>query len=303
MQKTFLKHLTIKQKYIAMKKITLILLVSFGLYAIANAQVQAQQPANECARIAASFDKLAKLTPNELSTVDLSGKYSGQRHQYTADKKSILQSFQYEFNLVQTGNIISGTSTIINENGEYGDMKLRGMIVGDKLYFEEYEIVNQDKNPNMVWCFKSGALSIRKNSDNMLKLTGSTESFMADTYLPCTGGMTDLSKVDNSNNFKIDETAASASGTEEVNNMNVFPNPYVDATKINYTLAANSTVTLEVYDITGRKVATLENNTAKNAGTYSIDFSAKSAGLAAGVLIAKLTVNGKVYSSEMVQMK
>ena len=85
--------------------------------------------------------------------------------------------------------------------------------------------------------------------------------------------------------------------------MNVFPNPFVESTQINYTLAANSTVTLEVFDITGRKITTLENNTAKNAGTYSVDFSAKAAGLAAGVLIAKLTVNGKVYSSEMVQMK
>lgn len=283
-----------------MKQFTLTLLVLFVLTGAASAQTQAKQ---QYAKVAANMANLAKLSPTELNTIDLSGKFSGQRHQFTADKKSILQSFEYEFNIVQTGNLISGTSTIIKENGEYGDMKLRGMIVGDKLYFEEYEIVNQDKDPNMVWCFKSGALSIRKNSDNMLKLTGATESFMSDSYLPCTGGTTNLSKVDNSNNFKIDETAASTAATEAVNDMNVFPNPFVEATKINYTLAANSTVTLEVYDISGRKVTTLENNTAKNAGTYSVDFSAKNAGLAAGVFIAKLTVNGKVYSSEMVQMK
>jgi hypothetical protein len=286
-----------------MKQFTLTLLVLFILTGAASAQLQSKQAPGELAKVSANIENLSKLSPNELNTIDLSGKYSGQRHQFTADKKSFLQSFEYEFNIVQTGNLISGTSTIIKENGEYGDMKLRGMIVGDKLYFEEYEIVNQDKDPNMVWCFKSGALSIRKNSDNILKLTGITESFMSDSYLPCTGGTTDLSKVDNSNNFKIEEATAPATAPEAANDMNVFPNPFIEATRINYMLAANSTVTLEVYDLSGRKVSTLENNTAKNAGTYSVDFSAKNAGLSAGVFIAKLTVNGKVYSSEMVQMK
>ena len=284
-----------------MRKFTLPTLVLLIMIIATGVHAQTESPALQA--VNGAIQKLTKLTPAELNTIDLSGKYTGKRHQFTSDKKSILQSFEYELNIVQTGNLISGTSTIIKENGEYGDIKLRGMIVGDKFYFEEYEILNQDKDPNFIWCFKSGALSIRKNSDNMLKLVGATESFMSDSYLPCTGGTSDLTKVDNSNNFKIDEAAASATTAEEVNNMNVFPNPFVESTQINYTLAANSTVTLEVFDITGRKITTLENNTAKNAGTYSVDFSAKAAGLAAGVLIAKLTVNGKVYSNEMVQMK
>lgn len=284
-----------------MRKFTLPTFVFFAMM-ITNS-VHAQTESSSLQAVNAAIQKLTKLTPAELNTIDLSGKYTGKRHQFTSDKKSILQSFEYELNIVQTGNLISGTSTIIKENGDYGDIKLRGMIVGDKFYFEEYEILNQNKDPNFIWCFKSGALSIRKNSDNMLKLVGATESFMSDSYLPCTGGTSDLTKVDNSNNFKIDEAAASATTAEEVNNMNVFPNPFVESTQINYTLTANSTVTLEVFDISGRKITTLENNTAKNAGAYSVDFSAKAAGLAAGVLIAKLTVNGKVYSSEMVQMK
>ena len=284
-----------------MRKFTLPTLVLFVMIIATGVHAQTESPGLQA--VNAAIQKLIKLTPAELNTIDLSGKYTGKRHQFTSDKKSILQSFEYELNIVQTGNLISGTSTIIKENGDYGDIKLRGMIVGDKLYFEEYEILNQDKDPNFIWCFKSGALSIRKNSDNMLKLAGPTESFMSDSYLPCTGGTTDLTKVDNSNNFRVDQTAGTTAISEEVDNMNVFPNPFVEAAKINYTLSANSTVTLEVFDITGRKITTLENNAAKNAGTYSVDFSAKAAGLAAGVLIAKLTVNGKVYSSEMVQMK
>jgi hypothetical protein len=248
-----------------------------------------------------SAQALKDLSANELKSIDLSGRYVGQRHQFTPDRSAIMQSFQYEFNLVQTGDKISGTSTIIKENGEYADIKLRGMIVGDKLYFEEYEIVNENKDPNMVWCFKTGALNIKKDGDN-LKLVGVTDSYIPEYYVPCTGGTTDLTKVDNSNNFKMDGAAAPATVDASIN-MGVSPNPFTDATKINYALSSAAMVTLEVYDISGRKVAVLENGTAKNAGAFSVDFSAKNYGLAAGVLIAKLTVNGTVYSSEMVQMK
>jgi hypothetical protein len=269
-----------------MKKFTLVIIALFAIIASTSAQA------------------LSELSTNELKAVDLTGKYVGKRHQFSPDQKSIMQSFEYEFNLVQTGDKISGTSTIIKANGDYADIKLRGMIVGSKLFFEEYEIINQDKDPSMVWCYKSGALNIQKDADNNLKLSGNTDSYMAEYYIPCTGGTTDLTKVDNSNNFKnLDasvNTDASVSGSID---LAVSPNPFVGATKINYTLPVNANVSLEVYDISGRKVTTLENNLTKSAGTYSIDFSAKDQGVAAGVLIAKLTSNGKVYSTQMVQMK
>jgi hypothetical protein len=266
-----------------MKRITLSIIALLALTAAVSAQV-------------------SELSPNELKTVDLSGKYVGKRHQFNQDKKTIMQSFEYEFNLVQNGDIISGTSTIIKANGDYADIKLRGMVVGNKLYFEEYEIVNQDKNPEMVWCFKSGALNIKKDGDQ-LKLMGNTDSYMAEYYIPCTGGITDLVKVDNSNNFKSETASTNTSALDASIKMGVFPNPFIDATKISYSISNSANVTLEVFDIQGRKVATLENNAAKNAGSYNVDFSAESNGLSAGMLIAKLTVNGQVYSSEMVQMK
>jgi len=287
-----------------MRKFTLTAIVLLTMIATAGAQETKAITDNGPEMIApVNTQSLLPLTNTELASIDLSGKYTGTRYQFTPDKKAIMQTFEYEFDLTQTGDIISGTSTIIKANGDYADIKLRGMIVGDKLYFEEYQIVNQDKDPNMVWCYKSGALNIRKNSDNMLKLTGVTNSYMADYYIPCTGGTTDLTKVDNSNNFKSLEANGAVSPPDAANSMMVYPNPFMDATNINYTLAANSTVTLEVYDISGKRVAQLETNTAKSAGTYNVNFSAKNAGLAAGVFIAKLTVDGKVYSSEMVQMK
>ena len=283
MENSFNKHQLLKLKNQSMKRFTLTILAILSIAAAVSAQT------------------LSDLSPSEIKSLDLSGKYVGKRHQYNQDKKTIMQSFEYEFNLTQKGDIISGTSTIIKANGEYADIKLRGVIVGNKLYFEEYEIINQNKNQDMVWCFKSGALNIKKDVDQ-LKLVGPTESYMAEYYIPCTGGITDLVKVDNSNNFKKEDATAPSTLDASIN-LAVSPNPFVDATKINYSISSNANVTLEVYDIQGRKVAVLENNAAKVAGVYSVDFSAKNNGLSAGILIAKLSVNGQVYSSEMVQMK
>ena len=278
-------HLSVKHKTTRMKKLTLTFATIILLVSAATAGI------------------ISDLSANELKTVDLSGKYVGKRHQFNADKKTIMRSFEYEFEIKQSGDIITGVSTIIKENGDYADIKLRGTIIGDKLYFEEYEIVNQAKDPEFVWCFKSGALNIKKDGDR-LKLTGATNSYMAEYYIPCTGGMTDLTKVESSSNLNTKE--AVISGSEALNGENsltVFPNPFVENTQISYTLAADAKVSTEVYDITGRRVAVLENETAKTAGRYSLNFGAKNYGLSAGVLIAKVTIDGKIYSSEMVQMK
>ena len=253
--------------------------------------------------IATTFaQSLTELTPKDLNGINLSGKYVGKRHQFNYDKTTIMQSFEYEFELKQEGDIISGFSTIIKQNGDYADMKLRGVIVGDKLYFEEYEIANQAKDINYTWCYKSGALSLRKDGDR-LKLVGKTDSYMADYYLPCTGGVTDLTKVDNSSTFTPSTGSVAYDAVDGSNILSVFPNPFVDNAKISYKLTSDAKVTTEVFDITGKRVAVLESNTAKNAGSYTIDFNSKNYGYSAGVLIAKLTVDGKIYSSQMVQMR
>ena len=54
-----------------------------------------------------------------------------------------------------------------------------------------------------------------------------------------------------------------------------FPNPFNPSTQISYDLAAGSNVSLQVFDLLGREVATLVNG-AQNAGRYTVSFDATS---------------------------
>ncbi len=64
-----------------------------------------------------------------------------------------------------------------------------------------------------------------------------------------------------------------------------YPNPFNPSTSIQYQIPSAARVTLVVYDMLGREVATLEDGT-KQAGTYTVKFNASR--LASGVYLYRL---------------
>ena len=250
----------------------------------------------------AQDNKTQYLNASQVSKLDLSGKWTGKRKQYAADKKSFIEIFEYEFDLKQEGNLITGTTTIISSNGEYADMKVEGMIIGNKLHFAEKEIKAAARPEGKVWCFKSGELNLVKDGDN-LKLTGATPSFMEVYNYPCSGGETDLVNVANSNNTQVLANAGTVSAaTEDKMTVNVFPNPFIQSASIYYNLTTDAKVNAEVYDISGKLVTTLFEGNQK-AGSYNLNFDAKNTGSMSGIFIVKLQVNGEVFSRQLVQMR
>jgi hypothetical protein len=65
-----------------------------------------------------------------------------------------------------------------------------------------------------------------------------------------------------------------------------YPNPFNPSTTITYQIPYTSNVIVEVYDVLGRKVTTLVNET-KEAGNYSLNF--KAPWLSSGIYFYKLT--------------
>jgi hypothetical protein len=99
----------------------------------------------------------------------------------------------------------------------------------------------------------------------------------------------------------------SATSVSEKENVPVFfelsqnyPNPFNPATKIRYSVPTASNVKLEVFDILGRKVATLVNGQ-ERAGEYAIEFDGSKLG--SGVYVYRLTSSGFAVSKKMVLLK
>ncbi len=81
---------------------------------------------------------------------------------------------------------------------------------------------------------------------------------------------------------------------------NNFPNPFNPNTSIKYSLKQDGFVSLKVFDILGKEVATLVNEN-KIQGRYNINFDASH--LASGIYIYKLQVNDYVSSKKMLLLK
>jgi len=79
-----------------------------------------------------------------------------------------------------------------------------------------------------------------------------------------------------------------------------FPNPFNPTTTINYQLPENGFVTIKVYDMLGKEVATLVNES-KSAGYYNVNFDASK--LTSGVYIYTINANNFIQSKKMLLMK
>ena len=79
-----------------------------------------------------------------------------------------------------------------------------------------------------------------------------------------------------------------------------FPNPFNPSTEIKFEIAKTGMTTLKVYDIMGREVSTLVNET-MNAGAYTVKFDASH--LSSGTYIYVLESGGNRLTNKMILLK
>lgn len=79
-----------------------------------------------------------------------------------------------------------------------------------------------------------------------------------------------------------------------------YPNPFNPSTKISYQMPVDGHVTIKVFDVIGKEVATLVDDNLP-AGYYDITFNADM--LPSGIYFYRLTANGYVSVKKMVLMK
>ena len=79
-----------------------------------------------------------------------------------------------------------------------------------------------------------------------------------------------------------------------------YPNPFNPTTTISFTIPTTSNVSLKVFNILGKEVATIVNET-KNAGNYSVKFDAGS--LSSGIYFYQLTTDNFTATKKFTLLK
>ena len=132
---------------------------------------------------------------------------------------------------------------------------------------------------NPIGVFMSGSYTpvragYRYSTDSCFATTEGITGLGAYAFAGCGGTITGVG---------INETPVSYKLSQN------YPNPFNPVTKISFALPKQGFVTLKVYDILGKEVATLVNEV-KNQGSYSVDFNASN--FSSGVYFYKLETNG-----------
>ena len=134
------------------------------------------------------------------------------------------------------------------------------------------------------------------------------ELFMDSIQLTYTVGESALQGSIIVDELKVVETEVATSNEDEVAGQlprevqleQNYPNPFNPTTVISFSLPESATVSLNVYNLTGQLVATIDEGT-RSAGSHSVNFDAGH--LSSGVYIYRLTAGNDVITKKMTLIK
>jgi hypothetical protein len=80
-----------------------------------------------------------------------------------------------------------------------------------------------------------------------------------------------------------------------------YPNPFSEKTNLTFVLPQDNHVTLGVYELSGKLIATLFNGDVTQNQEYKVEFDGSS--LATGIYMYKMTTNDNVFTGKMILNK
>ena len=226
-------------------------------------------------------------------SLPLSGVFEGEHIEYAIDGSNDTLNYIYKFELEQEDKQVVGQSYIYNDEGYYAVVKLRGILLEDEFYFEEYNTLDEINPEESSWCYNSGHLKINRNADEVL-LTGYTKSYTKDYGAFCRAGYTNLTQTFNP---AAEEPNNETITIEPAVHIFLEPNPTEAESNLHFTLQQSiSEVIIEVRDLQGELILEPLNRELPN-GDYEIliDLSFQKEGM----YIVELIVDRKLYTAEL----
>ena len=189
------------------------------------------------------------------------------------------------------------------ESGEYEELALKGdqlmIVVSDGEQTGGNRVIAVDKNLTSSGYVNTTTDFDGLQDENRVRLlkANSTAAF----------GYRELNSPYRKMLFTYPEqTGSSVSNEEESEQVEDFqlsqnyPNPFNPATVISYQLPVNSQVSLKVYDLVGREVATLVD-ARMSAGNHTVNFDASQ--LSSGMYVYRLQAGSNVQTRKMMLIK
>jgi hypothetical protein len=87
---------------------------------------------------------------------------------------------------------------------------------------------------------------------------------------------------------------------QEQTSIKIFPNPIADEFVIQYELAQDQPVQIDLHDVAGNKISNLLSNTNQVAGKYTLGLHTDQYHLAAGVYLVSINIGGKISTQKLV---
>lgn len=238
--------------------------------------------------------------PNPTTTWALNGSHSNGSGNPTTAKRNYL-TFTSSTQFAVAGNsvenpldgslpveMVSFTSNVTNNT----NVKL-SWVTSSEMNNAGFEVQRKDKNTDYI---KIGYVIGNNNTSSYSHYSFTDNTLTTGKY------SYRLKQIDNNGNFEY----FTLSNEVEIGSPNKYslsqnyPNPFNPVTKISFAVAVAGQVTLKVYDMTGREVKTLVNET-KAPGFYSIDFNGSN--LSSGIYLYRLTTKDFSDTKKMALIK
>lgn len=244
-----------------------------------------------------NFANPALFNVTDSACVNLSGEWTGEETEFIDDKGNQKGKYAIKFILNQQGNRVWGNSLISFDNGQsMGNMKIRGLVAGNKLYFEEYELVEQRfSQPGVLWCLRTGELDL-KFSGRTAQIEGANyKGYASYYYFECAGKVAmSLSKeLTEAEAKKIDSNEA-LKGKHE---MQLHPNPAAHEVTVTFIVTKNERVRIDMFTLSGELVGNIVDEPCQ-AGTHQKLFNL--ANYAAGVYLIRMQTGNEVIAKHLV---
>ena len=164
-----------------------------------------------------------------------------------------------------------------------------------KVGFQKFKFIPKDSTiTNFIWNFgdsftdKINIKPVHGYKGNLVHIV----SFTATSKNNCTSTSMDTTPV---STFIETEMRA-------VTDIRIYPNPFKESTIISYQLENAVNVSLEVYDMTGRKVATLASGN-EGSGEHSVVFDPTVYQIKAGVYMLRVFIGESLQSKQLIYVK